>query len=301
MKSALIVISYLVDMANPNGNIEDGGPRVTPDNFGFISHVCQKRNLRNPLLLTSESRSELIEAAGADPDRCHILESWERGFEGASPKDAIKALKELSIEKMREKYFDARMFGCMPLDDKNKDKDSESSGRTKISQGCLQFGMARSICPISVVEQGLQKKAPLRGDFAENKISDLAPGSLRVVDHGLYYSYAFLDGARAKENGVSEGDIRLLKSMIPSMFSSRSAQRAGVGVVNALWIEHSSAKRSFNEMIIAQHLRPTLKDGVVTPASMSDYNIPGIGEVEEMIGDRGSVEDLMVELAIAAA
>lgn len=289
-----------VDMSNPNGNIDDGGPRVLPDGCGWISPVCCKRQIRE-LLADHESPvfRELTSMTEIPDERLHIFETEEKGFEGKKGMDAVKAALALSDEEKLDKYFDLRVFGatCLP---EREDKTQKGGTGRFLRTGCVQFGSPISLSPIEVVTAGISKKAPLR-DTTEGQDngglwqSDFAPDGVKVVRHGLYFGLFHISPTEAAKTNASKEDFELLLQLIPHMFSKKAAQRAGVEVVAAFSAEHTSVLGSFPEHLFEEACRPKLRDSNTIPTSVNDYVIPTWQDVKDAMKEHktGHIKNLL--------
>lgn len=326
-RSAVINFALAVEMSNPNGDIDTGQPRQRYDQRGWISDKAIKRQIRD-LIDRNGHQNAIIEAVakqvGASLANLNIFESAFRGFADAkNEKDAADRAVEMMKKNLPEalkRYFDLRMFGGMPLGSKSKGNDEEaeeedskpsskkkkkdsseekSSGRELVVRGCTQIMPPVSIAPIEVIVEGSSKRFPLRdeGKLLLAKQGDLAPGSIKLVQHGLYYGSIFINANESEAVNATDLDVEVLKRLVPMLFTRRSASRSGVFVAHAVMGYHSGRMQSFNEFRFIEACRPKVSSALPagqSPTSFDQYEIPTIEQIKErMKGSQIEVENLL--------
>jgi Cas7 group CRISPR-associated protein Csh2 len=292
--SAFMVIE--VSMANPNGNPDyDNQPRTVGDR-GFMTPVSLKRKIRDSLEdHKSPCFRELMEISKLDPEKYHIFESIQRGFPELNQIEATEMAFELmknSRDKFLDKYFDARLFGYMCLEDatakkqelakikKAKEKDDSvevpaNAGNLQVTNtGCLTLSPAVSIAKVNIVEETLSKKAPQR-----SVAQDLAPGAYKVVEHGIYVAKLEINPHIAHRTNATTDDVEVLKSVLPYMFqinASNARPAASISVRHIWWRNHTNAIGSFNQFQWYESLMPKFinESSHGCSTGINDYFIP---------------------------
>ncbi|MHA2279391.1 MAG: type I CRISPR-associated protein Cas7 [Promethearchaeota archaeon] len=303
MNKIMGCIAVWVEMANPNGNIEDGGPRVLTDGHGWISAMCSKRQFRE--LLADHSSpvfQEILAQTDIPEERLHIFESVEKGFPDLRGKEAVDAALGLSDDDKLARYIDMRLFGTTCLEER-ADKTKKGESTRFLRTGCIQFDELVSLVPIDVVMAGISKKAPLRdttkshdGDKnPELWQSDLAPEAIKVVRSGLYFGCFYISPAEAFKTQTTEKDVELFLDLVPHMFNRKATQRANVQVVFAMTATHNGVLGSFPEHLFRAACRPQLRDPESIPLILGDYVLPTLSDVKKATAslDVSKVVDLL--------
>ena len=243
--------------SNPNGDPDqDNDPRIGMGGIGQISPVSFKRKLRDliedPIGLVWQDvkrrfRPEL------DDDKFQIIESRGRDR---------KALRNMSADDFKSKFWDIRVFGSTFL-------QKESSN---ITTGVVQFGMGVSVAPVEIQRLTLTSKAGVE----EGKERGMAPLGYRVVHHGVYIMPFFINPALAHKSGCEPRDIDVLLNLIPYAYSqTASCMRPDMRIRRAWYIRHKSALGSCPDYLILDSLRPVKKDTADMPSTCwEDYEVP---------------------------
>lgn len=288
MNKIMGCVAVWVEMANPNGNIEDGGPRVLTDGHGWISPMCAKRQHRE-LLADHDSPTfrEILGRTDIPEERLHVFESVSKGFPDKSGKEAVDAALALTDDAKLNRYIDMRLFGTTCLEER-ADKTKKGESTRFLRTGCVHFDSLVSLAPVDVVVAGISKKAPLRdstkghdGDKnPELWQSDLAPEAIKVVRSGLYFGCFYISPAEAFKTQATELDIQLFLDLVPHMFSRKATQRASVQVVFAMTATHNGALGSFPEHLFRETCRPRLRNPEGIPLTLEDYAVPTLSDVK---------------------
>lgn len=297
MKRASGLIIIEVSGANPNGNPDwDNNPRqFLGGECGYITPMSLKWHIRNTL---ADHRSpcfrEIAKRLKLDPERHHIFESKNRGYEEMSQSEASKAVLALakgSLDKFFSRYLDARLLGCTfletkdnqveepeetPKPKKGKAKEKESNGKEPkfrcVKTGCVTISPAVSVAPISTEEVTISKKAPLR-----DVDQDLAPSAYKFVRHGLYVARISVNPHVAHHTHATDEDVDVLKFVLPHAFQMSSAggrPSGSIWPIHIWWREHTNPLGSFNEYEWFKSLMPTRKGDQIASTSIDDYVIP---------------------------
>jgi Cas7 group CRISPR-associated protein Csh2 len=286
IRDRIIGYAVCVEMANPNGEVDTGGPRVTSTGHNIMSPFSVKRKIRD-LICRGDADPLIIDIAeGITADKRHVYESETRGYIELKPFEAAKKALALASEDPKaflDRYFDARLFGAMAMSDlKNDDGDKY---RSKF-EGCVQVSFPSSIAKVTPYISSNSKKHPVREAHASKAdINDLAPDGIQVIEHALLFGSMIVNGFQAGQNGATESDIDLLERLIPRMFDDRSAQRVGVHVVSA-FSARPDGRTYFpsNQFHVLRAMRPSVKEGTDIPAGYDDYNFPTTEGLRQRFG-----------------
>ena len=283
-----------VTMSNPNGDPDmESEPRIRElDGLGMISPVSFKRKFRD--LVSEESEVYLeaqskLELGQVSNNKFEILE--ERGRD----RDRIKQMEK---QEFKQTYWDARLFGNTfleslkdkDLNDKQKEKKKSGGYDHLINTGALQVGVGLSVAPVDVVRMTNTNKSGVQ----EGKDRGMAPLAFRVVQHGIYYIPIFFNPSIALKTGATLEDLELFKFILPYVYqSTASAIRPQISVLHAWFGEHKNRLGSCPEHKFINALAPKVKDGVIKPNSISDYDIPTRDALGPLHDRFKVVEDLM--------
>ena len=276
LKDRVIAYSVMVEMANPNGEVDTGGPRITSTGHNIMSPFSVKRKIRD-LILRGDSDPWISDIAkGVESSRRQVYESDARGYIEMKPYDAAKAaLVEARDDpaSFLNRYIDVRLFGALAISDM---KDEDNCSFNSKYEGCVQVAFPKSISPVTPYISSHGKKCPVdQSNSDKDGTGTLAPDGIKVDEHAVLFGHIIVNGHQAGENGATDADIDFLERMIPHLFDDRSAQRVGVHVISALSVQPDNRVYfPSNQFHIIQSMRPSLKDGVSFPKSYDDYEFP---------------------------
>jgi CRISPR-associated protein Csd2 len=274
-----------VTMSNPNGDPDmESEPRTRElDGLGMISPVSFKRKFRD---LVSELSEVYVEAdkklklGKATKNEFCILE--ERGRD----RDEIKSL---TAKQFKSKYWDGRLFGNTFLEQLTKDERASGDFEHFINTGALQIGVGMSVAPIDIVRMTNTSKSGVQAD----KDRGMAPLAFRVVQHGIYCIPIYFNPSIAKKTGATLEDLDLFKFILPYVYQhTASAIRPQISVLHAWFAEHKNTLGSCPEHLFINALTPKVKEGIKTPSSMKDYDIPNLDILGGLAEKFNKVEDL---------
>lgn len=299
MKRATGLLIIEVRNSNPNGDPDrEGDPRQRNHNGrGEITPVSFKRKVRDLIEWKGGVAWQEIKrkfTPELDDEEFMILESRERGFKDVE--DAAEAWRKVleivnDETKMRNKYWDARVFGSTflekgeeaPEDSKNEtingEKDRKKKGTKKedkkyIKTGVVQYGLGISVSPVLLDRATLTKKASAE----ESKDRGMAPLGYRVVEHGVYYMPFFVNPLVAHKSGCRQRDIDVLLKTIPLAYKGTpSMTRNCIEIRHAWYMEHTSALGSCSDFVLIDTLTPKRKnkdDAEKPSTSWDDYDVP---------------------------
>lgn len=319
MKRATGLLIIEVRNSNPNGDPDrEGDPRQRNHNGrGEITPVSFKRKVRDLIewkdgLAWQEIKKKFTPEL--DDEEFMILESRARGFKDV--KNAAEAWRKVleivdNETKMKNKYWDARVFGSTflekgeeaPEDSKdetvseekdNKKKEKKKEDKKYIKTGIAQFGLGMSVSPVLLDRGTLTKKASAE----ESKDRGMAPLGYRVVEHGVYYMPFFVNPLVAHKSGCRQRDIDVLLKTIPLAYKGTpSMPRNCIEIRHAWYMEHTSALGSCSDFALIDALTPKKKnkDDVEKPStSWDDYDVP-VDLPEALKKKLQSFRDLMNE------
>lgn len=311
--TGLLVIA--LENVNPNGDPDrESDPRQrSHDRRGYISGVSFKRKMRDlveekegPVWQTMKRKLDL-----SDNNYC-VLESRDRGFKDVKvASDAWHRVLGLidqgnEGQEMKNKYWDARVFGATFLEKGEEAPDVEgrntAEDRKFIRSGVAHFGIAVSVAPVRIHRDTNTKKASAQ----ESKDRGMAPLACRYVEHGIYCMPFFVNPSAAIKSGCTPKDIALLLNLIrPAYANTRSVARShGVlEILHAWYGEHGDDLGSFSEFEFIEKLTPRRKGNDTEKPSVSSIPLVTQYEIPDKMPDsfRGKLRneklyDLCIEL-----
>lgn len=250
-----------VHMANPNGDPLNGNrPRTDYEGFGEISDVCIKRKIRNrmqdmgnEIFVQSEDRCE---------DGCKSLSDRAKAALGKI-KDRDEYAKVAC-----EKWMDVRSFGQV-FAFKSNEKDGVSVG----VRGPVSIHQAVSVSPVEVYSMQITKS--VNGEPSEKRSSDTM-GSKHFVRYGLYEIKGSINVQLAQKTGFSYEDAQIVKECLRTLFTNDSSAARPDGsmeICKLYWWEHNNEIGQYSSASVHRLVQVSLKEGVVIPTSIADYEI----------------------------
>ena len=253
------VVLVKVTNANPNGDPLNGNrPRTTYAGNGEISDVCIKRKIRNRL---------------QDMNRKIFVQSAERSDDGFSSlsERASKTITAGSDEEYAklacETWADVRAFGQV-FAFKGADKGVSVGVR-----GPVSIHQAVSCSPIDINSMQITKS--VNSEPAEKKSSDTM-GTKHFVEFGLYKIKGSINVQLAEKTGFSEEDAEDIKEALRTLFindASSARPDGSMEVVRVYWWRHNNKIGQYSAAKVHDSLKITLKEDVMIPVSVDDYNI----------------------------
>lgn len=251
-----------VTNANPNGDPLNGNrPRTTYTGQGEISDVCIKRKIRNRL----QDMGENI-----------FVQSTERSDDGysslserASENITKYVSKEDYAEQACQKWFDVRTFGQV-FAFKSKDK---KEGVSVGVRGPVSIHQGVSCSPVDINSMQITKS--VNSEPAEGKSSDTM-GTKHFVEFGLYRIKGSINVQLAEKTGFSEEDAEKIKEALRTLFindASSARPDGSMEVVKVYWWKHNNKIGQYSAAKVHDSLKINLKEGVLIPASVEDYQI----------------------------
>lgn len=248
--------------ANPNGDPLNGNrPRTTYTGHGEISDVCIKRKLRNRFQDMGEA--VFVQSAERSDDGFSSLSERASGI--------IKSFSSADdyARQACEKWIDVRTFGQVFAFKSRDKKDSVSVG----VRGPVSIHQAMSCSPIDVNSMQITKS--VNSEPAEGRSSDTM-GTKHMVEFGLYKIKGSVNIQLAEKTGFSREDANLLKEALRTLFvndASSARPDGSMEVIRVYWWEHNNKIGQYSAAKVHDSLKVTLKEGVMIPSSVDDYNI----------------------------
>lgn len=260
---------------NPNGDPDsDNSPRIDPETFqGLVSDVCLKRKIRDYVYQCKQENGEPAKGYDVFVLAGNTLENRQKqpfehlkGEITAEGKDTKTADINKAREWMCKHFFDIRAFGAVM---------STTSFNCGQVRGPLQLTFSRSVDRIFTTEHTISRQA-FTGEKDIKAGSTGTFGRKHTVAYGLYRAHGFLNPIFAKQTGFSNDDLDLVWKALGNMFDiDRSAARGLMAARRLFVFKHSSALGDAPAHRLFESVKAKLKDGVVTPRSIDDYEISG--------------------------
>lgn len=252
-----------VKQANPNGDPLNGNrPRTTYDGIGEISDVCIKRKIRNRLQDMGEN--VFVQSQERADDGCKSLN------ERATSNIKDYTSKEDYAKKACEKWIDVRTFGqVFAFKSNTKDKDGVSVG----VRGPVSIHQAISVSSVNI--ESMQITKSVNGEDGDKKGSDTM-GMKHMVDFGLYVIKGSINVQLAEKTGFTEEDADKLKESLRTLFindSSSARPDGSMEVKKMYWWKHNNKIGQYSAAKVHNSIEIKLKEGVVIPKDMDDYDI----------------------------
>ena len=258
-----------VDHANPNGDPLNGNrPRTTYAGNGEISDVCIKRKIRNRL----QDMGENIFVQSND--RC------DDGYDSLK-KRATSVISDYKssdefAEKACQQWIDVRSFGQV-FAFKGKEK---GEGVSVGVRGPVSIHQALSVNPIDINSMQITKS--VSGESGDKKGTDTM-GTKHMVEYGVYVIKGSINVQLAEKTGFTEEDAEKIKESLRTLFiNDASAARpdGSMEVVKVYWWKHNNKIGQYSTAKVHRSLSVCLREGVVYPQSIDDYQI----ELHELEG-----------------
>lgn len=256
------VVLVKVANANPNGDPLNGNrPRTTYTGHGEISDVCIKRKIRNRLQDMGEK--VFVQSAERSDD----------GYSSLSERASGNIVNYVSTDDYAkqacEKWIDVRTFGQV-FAFKSKDK---KEGVSVGVRGPVSIHQAVSCSPVDINSMQITKS--VNGEPSEGRSSDTM-GTKHFVEFGLYKIKGSINVQLAEKTGFSEEDGEKVKEALRTLFiNDASAARpdGSMEVVTLYWWKHNNRIGQYSAAKVHDSLKIRLKDGVLIPAAVDDYEI----------------------------
>ncbi len=254
------VVLVSVTNANSNGDPLNGNrPRTDFNGFGEISDVCIKRKIRNRMQDLGES--VFVQSDDRTDDGAKCLR------ERAESLKKIKDADEFAAEACR-KWIDVRTFGQVFA---FNSFDCKSVG----VRGPVSIHQAVSIDPVEINSMQITKSVSGDKKDGEGRGSDTM-GMKHFVRFGLYEIKGSINVQLAEKTGFSKEDADIVKECLKSLFvndASSARPDGSMEVVKVFWWNHNCKDGQYSSAKVHKLVKVSLKDGVMVPSSVDDYNI----------------------------
>lgn len=268
--------------ANPNGDPLDGNrPRENFEGFGEISDVCIKRKIRNRLQDMGEKI--FVQSDERCDDGCDSLSNR------ASSNEALKAInkgkntnRDEYAKTACEEWIDVRSFGQVFA---FKD-DNVSVG----VRGPVSIQQAVSVDPVNIISMQITKS--VNGESGKKSKSSDTMGTKHRVEFGLYVVKGSINCQLAEKTGFSDEDAEKIKEALKTLFendSSSARPEGSMEVCRLYWWKHDCKTPKNSSAKVHRSLKVKLKEGVVKPSSIDDYEIT----IDELDGINPEVYNLV--------
>jgi CRISPR-associated protein Csd2 len=256
------VVLVKVTNANPNGDPLNGNrPRTNYAGNGEISDVCIKRKIRNRLQDMGENL--FVQSADRSDDGYTSLS------ERASKTITTYKTSDDYAQQACEKWIDVRSFGQVFAFKSSDKKDGVSVG----VRGPVSIHQAVSCSPVDINSMQITKS--VNSEPSEKKSSDTM-GTKHFVEFGLYKVKGSINVQLAEKTGFSEEDAEKIKEALRTLFindASSARPDGSMEVVRIFWWRHNNKIGQYSAAKVHDSLKVELKDGVVLPESIDDYDI----------------------------
>jgi len=268
------ILLFDVINGNPNGDPDAGNaPRIDPETGnGFVSDVCLKRKIRNYVCLAKGAAAGTPEE-GYDiyvKEKAILNQQHLRAYEakGLNPKASGKEKAgQISAARawMCQNFFDIRMFGAVMGLEIN-------CGQVR---GPVQLAFARSIDPITALEQAITRMAVATEREAEKQAGDnRTMGRKEIVPYALYRVHGYISPYLAADTGFSDDDLKLLWEALKNMFEhDRSAARGEMASRKLYVFEHENPLGNAPAHTLFERINIQRKDQTRPARAFADYEV----------------------------
>lgn len=289
------VLLFDVTNGNPNGDPDAGNaPRIDPETgHGFVSDVCLKRKIRNYICIAKGAANNQPED-GYDiyvKEQGVLSQQHQRAYEAKGLKKDAKSQEKASQvaiarDWMCQTFFDVRIFGAVMTLEIN-------CGQVR---GPVQLTFARSVDPITSLEQSITRKAVATEKEANNQIEKHGQvtgtmGRKEIIPYALYTAHGYISPHLAKTTGFSNEDLSVLWEALENMFEhDHSASRGEMATRKLFVFEHESPLGNAPAHKLFDLIQIKKKDESRSPRAFADYKItfdqdnlpPGVNMIERV-------------------
>lgn len=251
-----------VTNANSNGDPLNGNrPRTDYNGYGEISDVCLKRKIRNRM--QDLGYDVFVQAEDRCDDNCGSLsERASTVLKGITDRDEYAGIA-------CEQWLDVRSFGQVFA---FKDTKGLSVG----VRGPVSIHQAVSFSPVDVESMQITKSVNgENSDKSGTRTSDTM-GTKHFVRFGLYEVKGSINVQLAEKTGFSAEDADVIKECLRTLFvndASSARPDGSMEVVKLFWWQHNCKDGQYSSAKVHRSVVVRLKDGIITPSSVDDYDI----------------------------
>ena len=158
-------------------------------------------------------------------------------------------------------------------------------------RGPVSVHQAVSVDPVEVYSMQITKSVSGERKDKSTRGSDTM-GMKHYVRFGLYKIKGSINVQLAEKTGFSDSDAEALKKCLSTLFvndASSARPDGSMEIVKLYWWKHNCKDGQYSSAKVHRSVTAKLKDGVVMPSSVDDYNfkideLPGL-EVEVIDGN----------------
>jgi len=272
---------YGFEWCNPNGDPAfDNEPRIWEDRV-IVTDVFLKRRIRDYIA----SHYSQQQSSQQQSFEIFLREIEKQTGEKMTQEERVKELlKEQQIqnlqeakEKLKEKCWDIRVFGCMiPLERKEK-KEEEGGGKALKLIGPVQATFGVSLNKVEKLECTITNVMPSK----EEKAKGGSIGRKYVVPVAIVEQYIFVNDIAAKESGMKSKDYNKLVEALKNLTLAPTCSTSSKHLVPLLIVELTFNEEKYASIFGLLEIKE-LKEN---PKSLFDFEIDCskvINEVNEL-------------------
>ena len=263
------VLLFEVRDGNPNGDPDAGNaPRIDPETGqGLVSDVALKRKVRDYVSIAHPGR------AGYDlfvKVRGVLYDEQARAYEALGVKKDDASKVEQARAWMCRTFFDVRAFGAvMSVKEFN-------CGQVR---GPIQVAFARSIDPITELEQAITRKAVTtrrEADEQREKSGQVTGtmGRKSIVPYALYRTHVFFSPRFAHDTGFAQEDLAVFLDALVNLFEhDHSATRAQMSTRSLVVFSHASPLGNAPSASLFDRVQVARRDATRPARDFRDYEV----------------------------
>jgi len=224
--SGLIVVKD----ANPNGDpLSENMPR-TEDGFGFMTHECMNRKIRNVWI--DDNRKVFMQSRDRNNDGHKSLQDRFNDVVSDIPSDKKNKKEDEKKQRLIDTFLDVRAFGAVIALEK---------GLSIHVTGAISLPDAYSVNKVEVVSTQITKSmnGKRKEENEEDKRTSDTMGMRHKIKFGLYRFNGTVNVLQSKHNELTEEDLALIKDAIMKMFDNDASCARPAGsmyISNFIWI-----------------------------------------------------------------
>lgn len=262
-----------VVMANPNGDPLNGNrPRFDYNNYGEMTAECVKRKIRNRM--QDMGKEIFVQSNERCVDGCKSLSERYENFFKSIKMNKTELNQDERAKFTCEKWIDVRSFGqVFAFSGGKKSKENEEDNVSIGVRGPVSIHQAVSVAPIEVCSYQITKS--VNGSDKGDKKGTDTMGMKHMVKFGLYEIKGSVNVQLAEKTGFTAEDADVIKECLRTLFENDASSARPDGsmeVVKLYWWEHNSKTGQYSSAKVHRSVKAVLKDGVVTPSSVNDYD-----------------------------
>lgn len=208
-----------------------------------------------------------------------------------------------------KQWIDVRAFGqvfAYKAGKKKSKKNTEPTEESEQNESGVSIGIrgpvsihpAFSVVPVNDRVKSIQITKSVSGEGEGKKKASDTMGMKHRVNHGVYTFYGSINPQLATKTGFSDKDADAIKEALKTLFvndASSARPEGSMEVYKIYWWAHNTNNGQYSSAKVHRSVetRVKVKNGVLEPKSIDDYEIPTKEEIEkelpelavEVIGD----------------